>query len=935
MNRRFFIRLLSLFSGTTLLSSCGSDREQKDFISYLVPLDEGVIPGKPLWYAATCTECPAGCGVRVRVREGWPVKLEGTIGHPVNDGALCVRGQASLWRLYHPQRFKSPQLRDTGGQFQAVSWEEALERIDTALGGSGAEGRRSVYLAGRTTGSLDGFIARFCESLGVERAPAFEWLDHGIARQANKALFDRADLPSARLDRADFLLTLGADLVETFVSPVAHSRGLAVFRENPEAHWIHLEPHRSLTGASADRRWTVRPGSEVFILAFLLHRLAGSDRIRQRLPETILRRLPEMSPASAAERSGLSVEQLTEAAFLLEKAKQPLLLVGGPTVGSPEGLDAALLAGLIQWTGGMFDGTLDFAAAENYLGVGTPADLLQLGDRLSRDEIGVLFLARTNPVYHLPRETGFAENLGKARLRVALADLPDETTAACDLILPLSHGLEAWGDAVPRRGVRALQRPAVKPLYDTLSEGDILLRILRKAGKGADENYRELLFAEWRRMFDTDALAGFAQNGFIREKIEAPPLKFNADVAAARLAKLELNPPRVEGPVLIVTPSVRRFDGRSRPLALLSEIPDPMTTISYGEWLAIGPEEAKNQGLADRDRVRIAVDGWSAELAVKVQPGLPDGVIMAPREALDRPPFLVDGQTGQWTSLRGGVGLTRLGGGAPLSILSGSPSQNGRGLIPDPVHRKEGEKFERYSLYPEHEHKPYRWTMAIDLEKCIGCGACAAACYVENSVPVVGSKEHLRGREMSWLRIEPFYDANGEVAFLPMLCQQCHYAPCEPVCPVYAAYHNPEGLNVQVYNRCVGTRYCSNNCPYKVRRFNWWAYKQPKPLDRMRNPDITHRGRGVMEKCTFCIQRIRAAKNLAKEEGRSLRDGDVVPACAQTCPTHAIVFGNLLDEQSEVYRLSNSERTYRVFEELGTESSVYYLHRVRSDKKIG
>jgi molybdopterin-containing oxidoreductase family iron-sulfur binding subunit len=253
------------------------------------------------------------------------------------------------------------------------------------------------------------------------------------------------------------------------------------------------------------------------------------------------------------------------------------------------------------------------------------------------------------------------------------------------------------------------------------------------------------------------------------------------------------------------------------------------------------------------------------------------------------------------------------------------------------VHR-EGDKKnndkkpKRPSLYPEHEHPEHRWAMAVDLSLCIGCGACAAACYVENNVPVVGREEHLRGREMSWLRIEPFYDESGRPEFLPMLCQHCHYAPCEPVCPVYAAYHNPEGLNIQVYNRCVGTRYCSNNCPYKVRRFNWWTHTWEKPLDRMQNPDLSVRTKGVMEKCTFCIQRIRAAKDKAKDEGRAVRDGDVVTACAQSCPTGAIVFGDLRDENSRVFRLTEADRTHRVFEELGTEPSVYYLRGMKGER---
>jgi len=259
-----------------------------------------------------------------------------------------------------------------------------------------------------------------------------------------------------------------------------------------------------------------------------------------------------------------------------------------------------------------------------------------------------------------------------------------------------------------------------------------------------------------------------------------------------------------------------------------------------------------------------------------------------------------------------------------LPILAGSTSQHGRGIIPDPVHQDAHPVATRSELYPEHDHAHYSWALVIDLDRCTGCSACVAACYIENNVPVVGRRDHLKGREMSWLRIEPYYDS-GRPQFLPMLCQHCHYAPCEPVCPVYAAYHNPEGLNVQVYQRCVGTRYCSNNCPYKVRRFNWWEHRREAPLDQMLNPDLVARDRGVMEKCTFCIQRIRVARDRAKDKGRLIADGEVVPACAQSCPARAISFGNLRDPEARVSRLIGDLDPHRVFAGLGTEPSVYYL----------
>jgi molybdopterin-containing oxidoreductase family iron-sulfur binding subunit len=457
-----------------------------------------------------------------------------------------------------------------------------------------------------------------------------------------------------------------------------------------------------------------------------------------------------------------------------------------------------------------------------------------------------------------------------------------------------------------------------------LSDGDALLGLLGKAsGKRSAGGYRDLLAAAWEKRLGEAGRNRLLEKGYAEEAL--PGKKVFLDGKRAASALRSAGPAEVAGkPILFLTPSLRTFDGRSRVLPILSEIPDPLTTITYGPWISVSEETAARAGLRDRDEVTVASRDWKAVLPVKVQPGLAGGVFVVYRDAIPAPPVRTDPRTGGPVEAIEGVGITKTGKTVEIPILSGSFSQQGRGLIPDPVHLEEGRRHKRWTLYPEHEHKEYRWAMAVDLDRCNGCAACVAACHVENNVPVAGSADHLKGREMSWLRIEPFYE-KGEVAFLPMLCQQCDSAPCESVCPVFAAYHNPEGLNVQVYNRCVGTRYCSNNCPYKVRRFNWWQHRWPEPTDRMRNPDVQTREVGMMEKCTFCIQRIRAAKDKAKDEARKVRDGEFTTACAQSCPTGALTFGNILDKESGVYRLAHGRRAYRVFEFLGTEPSVHYL----------
>jgi molybdopterin-containing oxidoreductase family iron-sulfur binding subunit len=923
MKRRDFLWLLGVISGSTVMSACGSPNRSAKFTSYLQPPEEWVVPGEASYHPSTCTECPAGCGVIARVREGRPVKLEGIQGHPVNDGGLCIRGQSSLYRLYHPERLRSPMARD-GGKLRPIPWEDAFSRVAGALQESREKGRKNLFLSGRTTGSLSRLADAACERLGVERLPEYEVYPHAAEKAANGLLFGERDLPHYRIEEADFLLTVGADLLETYVTPVAYTREISSARAGGDFLWYHVEPHMSLTGANADRRYTVAPGRERLLLAFLLREVLDRKRPKTPLPKEILAAFPPTTAEIVSRDAGIPLESVKEIADRLVAARRPLLIAGGISTAQTGGLEVASVAALIQWVTGAIPERVDFARSENYRAVGTLRDMEELSARMGRGEAGVVFLFRTNPVFSLPLRVGFRESLKKADLSVGMGEFLDETVREADLVLPLSHSLESWGDVEPRRGVVSLLRPVLPPLHDTLPDGDVLLGLLGNAsGKGPVGGYRELLAAAWEKRLGETGRKRLLEKGYVEETVPKKAVSLDGRRAASALRGA--GPAEDVGkPVLFFTPSLRTFDGRSRILPILSEIPDPLTTITYGPWISVSGEAATRAGLRDRDEVTVTSGDWKAVLPVKVQPGLPGGVFVVYRDAIPAPPVRTDPRTGGPVEAIEGVGITKTGKTVEIPILSGSFSQQGRGLIPDPVHLEEERRHKRWTLYPEHEHKEYRWAMAVDLDRCNGCAACVAACHVENNVPVAGSADHLKGREMSWLRIEPFYE-KGEVEFLPMLCQQCDNAPCESVCPVFAAYHNPEGLNVQVYNRCVGTRYCSNNCPYKVRRFNWWEHRWPEPTDRMRNPDVQVREVGMMEKCTFCLQRIRAAKDRAKDEGRKVRDGEFTTACAQSCPAGAIVFGNILDKESGVYRLANSERAYRVFEFLGTEPSVHYL----------
>ena len=933
MDRRDFLKILGITSGTAVISSCGVDKANEKIIPHVIPPEEEVYPGKALYYNTTCTECPASCGVQATVKEKvyhetrglYPTKLEGITDHPINDGALCARGQAALFRLYHPDRIRRPMMRDESGNHRIVTWKEALTRIGEELKSTDRSGKSNLYFSGSTTGTLSTLIDNFCKSTNIERLPEYEVFNHTNIKEAGGIVFNKRDIPKYKIEKSDFLFTLGADIFETFLSPVYFSAQFAKARKNEKFHWYHAEPHVSLSGVQAEQRFVLKPRSEMVLLTFLIQSILEKNRQKRGLNIEIIRVLPNYSLSQASRITGISQEKLRDFAENLSRAEKPLIICGGVSAAQDKGLEATVLTLLLQWILGMDQEVIEFSQASVHNNVGTNSDVKKLLNQLDKGNVGVLFLARTNPVETLPLTYGFITGMKKAELTVGLSDTTNETVKECDIILPLSHSLESWGDTVPEAGLRTMLQPVLDPQFDSLAEGDILLLLM---GNQLSEElltpFKDYLFSEWEQLFGADKTAEILNKGFVKEPVTAARLKVNYKQVRSFLRNMK---PPADDPKnwLCLTPSLRSFDGRSNNLPILREIPDPLTSISYGDWISLSENTAREWRVRDRDEIMLSDNGFSIKLPVKIQKLLPDNIFMLNRAYPNTPETKVDPRSGEASSFIPNVSLSKTGVRIPIPVLAGSMIEEGRGLLPpEDDHSHEG-NHERW--YPEHEHVNYRWGMAIDLESCIGCNACAVACYVENNIPIVGKEEHLLGREMSWIRIQPYFDEAEKMEFVPMLCQHCDNAPCEPVCPVYAAYHNPEGLNVQVYNRCVGTRYCANNCPYKVRRFNWFDHRLPEPLDKMYNPDVSVRDRGIMEKCTFCIQRIRSAKDMAKDENRLLEDGEVIPACAQTCPTKAITFGNLEDKNSRVHKLAQSEKAYRALEELGTEPAVNYLRK--------
>jgi molybdopterin-containing oxidoreductase family iron-sulfur binding subunit len=969
---------------------------------------EGITPGLPVFYASTCQECPAGCGLHVRTREGRPIKLEGNPDHPVNRGSLCARGQAAIGRSYHPDRYRGPMRRRSDGSLEPITWEEAAATLAAKIREAGP---RSAVLGGSTGPTLSALIDDWIAAVGVGERVVYQPFAYEALERASRVVFGVASRPRFDLAQADFIIDFGADCMESWLSPTEHARQIVQGRDVAEqahggARLVYVGPRLSMTAGNADEWLPAKPGSEG-ILALAIARVAF-DRARAAGrpvggdPALLERVLAGFGAAAAASRTEVPAESIRRLGEAMAETAQPAALPPGValTGGRAVATTAAVL--ILNAVVGATGKTV-IAGPETPAAVGPASfgEVLNFVSAVKSGRVKLLLIHGSNPAYSLPPDAGFASALDRVDTVVSFASCPDETSERAHLILPDHSPLESWGDAAPRPGVRSLVQPTIRPLYDTQALGDTLLQTARALG---DEvagglpagSFRSVLESAWS---DTDFRAALARGGVFDEP--APPA---AVEVAPEVAELEFKEPRLEGDgpyALVAYPSPLLHDGRGANLPWLQETPDPVTKIAWQSWAEVSRKTARKLGVVAGDVVAVETAAGRVEVPVLPRGGIRDDVVavaigqghvvgrFASRDgerrgvsAISLLPAKTDEGGGRaWLTQRAKLSATgrfeplaltqttdnkrgrTLGEAVPLAELAGGGAEaaaHGAG------HEGEGAPAESHEMLVAYDPADdavaagdYRWGMAIDLDRCTGCSACMVACSIENNIPIVGEQATLQRREMHWIRIER-YIGDGEpdlepgrpersdreqlgqvdVRHSPMLCQQCGAATCEPVCPVYATYHSGEGLNGMIYNRCIGTRYCSNNCPYKVRRYNWFDYaieNWPEPMRLMLNPDVTVRGQGVMEKCTFCVQRIEAARQLAKDEGRPIADGEVTPACVQTCPTQAIAFGNLKDEQSGASKraAAGEVRGYHALHGLNTRPSITYLAKVTRGKGGG
>jgi molybdopterin-containing oxidoreductase family iron-sulfur binding subunit len=933
---------------------------------------EGIVPGRTYQYASVCGGCSAGCGILAQNRDGRPIKLEGNPDDPLSHGGLCAAGQASILGLYDRYRLQRPMKNG-----QPTTWDE----VDTAVRGELEAVRKqgkAVRLLTTTITSptsrhlIQGFLGRFPNARHV----TYDVASNSAILEAHARTHGLRVLPHYRLDVAETIVSFDADFLGTWIAPVEYAAAYKSNRrlEGPGPHLsrhIQFESRLSLTGSKADDRIAVAPGEIGSVLSHLAARLATKAGMAWRGQD--------LEPAS------VSADLLDELAETLWSTQgKSLVLCGGHDVSEQV---------LCNWLNHLvknYGATLDIEHP-SYQCAGSDRDLESLLKELHEGAVAALIVVGPNPVFDLPNSDSVAADLRRVPLLVSCAERMDETSSLARYVCPVPHYLETWADAETVDGIVGLSQPVIRPLGDTRAFIETLsvwsgqprpAYDLIRASWDARIYSRRASEVPFESFWDSAVHAGYAQ---VRGQPRKPKPFDVATVAPVARAR---RPGAGEYDLVLYT-KVGIPNGSHAYNPWLQELPDPISKVTWDNYACIAPAIAKDLGLADGDVVRIESsnsNGAGIELPVLVQRGQHEQVVavalgygsqLSKRFAGIGPQWLEAGpvlgpnglvgtnaaglaswENGSHRYNRGSVRLTKTGKQHRLAIAQTYPTLEvppqlkppvgeRRPIIqqtsmaefmktgPNEAHKAVSAKEPSDDLWPaDHTPAGHRWGMVIDLNDCTGCSACIVACQVENNIPVVGKDEVLRHREMHWLRVDRYYSEQNDkvnVVHQPMLCQHCGNAPCEVVCPVLATVHSEEGLNQQVYNRCVGTRYCANNCPYKVRRFNWFEYARDDQLHNLvLNPGVTVRSRGVMEKCTFCIQRIEQARIESRRLGRELMDGDIQTACQQSCPTKAISFGDLNHPKSRVAELVRSRRAYRVLEELNVQPAVSYLTLVRN-----
>ncbi|WP_044194630.1 TAT-variant-translocated molybdopterin oxidoreductase [Hyalangium minutum] len=978
--RREFMQLIGAslaLAGATACTTRPSDERMVPFTKTPPELT----PGNPLHYASGMTFAGHTSGLLITAREGRPVKVEGNPQHPVNQGAAGVFEQAFLLSLYDPQRARVLRQGKAPRSVRTFT-EEVAALVGKAATADG--GARIRFLTEPNGSPLTGHLrSRLQQKLPNARFYTHTTIAQDPASEASQAVFGQALTAQYDFSQADVILSLDADFLESRPSNLAYARQFAHRRDpkmGPVSRLYVAETRYSITGGMADHRLRVRSADVLGVAAAIAQAVGGQAS--------------GLASAAASKSAAPAHGEKWIAAVagdLRNTAGRCVVVAGERQPAAVHALAHALNVAL-----GNVGKTV------RYLPVATEssgaAGIRELVADLKGGKADTLVITSWNPVYALPADSGLAElldpakNTDRAKLNVIYTSLfEDETSALVDWFIPAAHQLETWSDGRSFDGTVSIAQPLIQPLFNGVPESELLAMFLDEPFRPAYQLLRDFWrgqaagVADFESHWETLVSVGIVPNS------TSAPVNVTANLdGAAGLINTYQAPQSAAGQYEInFVPDYKVYDGRFANIPWLQELPDPITKLVWDNPLLISPKTAEELKVERGDVLEISYGGRTLRAPVWVEPGHADGAVTLP---------LGYGRAGLHETTAQGKGYNAnvlrtldapwFGGGATLTktretykLVSTQQhwSTAGRPIaldftldewktksshsIQSALARTQGPDLDtpgnRQNLMPAYKYDEveYKWAMAIDLARCTGCAACVVACQAENNIPVVGKDQVARSREMQWLRIDRYFtgsgifeggyenraspDAEPQIIMQPVACVHCEKAPCEYVCPVNATVHSDEGLNDMVYNRCVGTRYCSNNCPYKVRRFNYLHYTKGKqPTEKMAmNPDVTVRNRGVMEKCTYCVQRLERARITARVERRKItfeqnagdgKQGELHTACQQACPTQAIAFGSLNDPQARVTQLHKDERHYKLLQELGTQPRTVHLVRLRN-----
>ncbi|WP_266204448.1 TAT-variant-translocated molybdopterin oxidoreductase [Pontibacter kalidii] len=944
--RRDFLKLLGFSMAAVSLASC--EAPVRKAIPYLnKPVD--VEPGVANWYASTFYQGGDYNSILVKTREGRPIKIEPNPSSGLTPLGTSPKAQGSLLGLYDVNRLRFPLIAG-----KEAKWEEVDKQIKSRL--ANVNGKvafvSSTIISPTTQKLINEFGARFAN---------FEHVTYDANSASGLLQANGGVIPGYDFSKANIIVSINADFLGTWVAPIPFAKQYIQTRKlNPDnptmSRHYQFETILSLTGSNADVRVPIKPSDEAAVVTALHNAITGQG----------------------ASSSVVDAKILAAAVKDLQANRGRALVVSGS---NDPGVQAMVRA--INNALGAEGSTIN-TEAPFFTKQGNDADMIRLIEEMNAGSVGAVFFYNANPVYDHPLAARVASGLKKVGLKVTFADRVEETAKFADFVTPDHHYLESWNDFEPRRGFLSLAQPAISPVFTTRQMQDSLL-----AWSDQKTDFYEYLRNNWRSVvggnFD-QAWEKAVHDGVLENGTSL--LRVKTTAAAAPTAVRKVQPAAIEA---VVYEKVSIGTGEFTNNPWLQELPDPVSKATWGNYVAMPRLMSEEMGVVQGDVLKVTfANNESIELPALVQPGQANGTVaiamgygrdleaMPVAKGLGANAFPIATVNDNVVLYTSGVKLEKTNATSPIAQTQTHHTIMDRIVVQENTLAKYKEtpnevttyvriathegpvKPATISLWDDYEYKNHHWGMVIDLNSCIGCGACTMSCNVENNIPVVGKAEVLMRREMHWMRIDRYYSAkeheakdyaemehpadNPSVIFQPMLCQHCNHAPCETVCPVAATMHSSEGINQMAYNRCVGTRYCANNCPYKVRRFNWFAYANNdkfgfnEPMNNdlgkmVLNPDVTVRGRGVMEKCSFCVQRVQLGKLEAKRENRRPKDGEIVTACAQSCPTEAIVFGDMKDPESRISKIlsrQQGERAFHVLEELNVQPNVTYLTKIRN-----